>query len=110
MGKPDGDPNSNRYDGQPGSGGAGFSLAGRSAKALPSPNNTINKEGKVVVKIWVDREGNVSQVSAPEKGSTVTDAPLVNQAKAAARSAKFSAKADAPEVQTGTITYVFRTR
>ena len=110
MGKEGGDPNSGRYDGQPGKGGPGFSLAGRSAKALPSPNNTINKEGTVVVKIWVNREGNVTQVSAPEKGSTVTDAALVNQAKAAARNAKFSAKADAPEVQTGTITYVFRTR
>ena len=110
MGKPDGNPNSNRYDGQPGQGGTGFSLAGRSAKALPSPNNTINKEGKIVVKIWVDQAGNVTQVSAPEKGSTISDAALVNQAKTAAKSAKFSAKADAPEVQTGTITYVFRTR
>ena len=110
MGKPDGNPNSNRYDGQPGQGGTGFSLTGRSAKALPSPNNTINKEGKIVVKIWVDQAGNVTQVSAPEKGSTISDAALVNQAKTAAKSAKFSAKADAPEVQTGTITYVFRTR
>jgi TonB family protein len=63
----------------------------------------------VVVKIWVDRAGNVTQVSAPEKGSTLTDAGYVNQAKAAARKAKFSAKEDAPEVQTGTITYDFRT-
>ena len=110
MGKEGGDPNSNRYDGAPGKGGAGFSLAGRSARALPSPNNSTNKEGKVVVKIWVDREGNVTQVSAPEKGSTVTDAGLVNQAKAAAKAAKFSSKPDAPEVQTGTITYVFQNR
>ena len=110
MGKEGGDPNSNRYDGAPGKGGAGFSLAGRSARALPSPNNSTNKEGKVVVKIWVDREGNVTQVSAPEKGSTVTDAGLVNQATAAAKAAKFSSKPDAPEVQTGTITYVFQNR
>lgn len=108
MGKPDGDPNSNRYDGQPGKGGPSFSLAGRTSKALPSPNKTLNKEGTVVVKIWVDREGTVTKVDAPEKGSTTTDATLVNQAKAAARNAKFSAKADAAELQTGTITYVFR--
>ena len=31
-----------------------------------------------------------------------------NQAKSAAMKAKFSPKEDAPEVQTGTITYVFR--
>ena len=108
MGKEGGDPNSNRYDGAPGKGGAGFSLAGRSAKALPSPNTSTNKEGKVVVKIWVDRAGNVIQTDAPVKGSTLTDAALVRQAKAAAMKAKFSPKEDAPEVQTGTITYVFR--
>ena len=109
QGKAGGDPNSNRYDGNPGKGGTGFSLSGRSAKALPSPQGGTNKQGKVVVKIWVDRAGNVTQVSAPEKGSTLTDAGYVNQAKAAARKAKFSAKEDAPEVQTGTITYDFRT-
>lgn len=109
MGKEGGDPNSNRYDGQPGKGGPGFSLDGRSAKALPEPINTINKEGKVVVKIWVDREGNVTQVFAPDKYSTITDAPLVNQAKTAAMKAKFSPKPDA-EIETGTITYVFVTR
>lgn len=108
QGKEGGDPNSNRYDGTPGKGGTGFSLAGRSAKALPSPNTNTNKEGKVVVKIWVDRNGNVTQTSAPEKGSTLTDAGIVNLAKSAAMKAKFSAKDDAPEVQTGTITYVFR--
>lgn len=109
MGKEGGDPNSNRYDGTPGNGGVGFSLAGRSAKALPSPNTSTQKQGKVVVKIWVDRAGNVTQTSAPEKGSTVTDGALVRQAKAAAMKAKFSPKDDAPEVQTGTITYIFRT-
>ena len=108
QGKEGGDPNSNRYDGAPGKGGAGFSLTGRSARALPSPNTNTNKEGKVVVKIWVDRSGNVTQTSAPEKGSTLTDGAIVNQAKSAAMKAKFSPKEDAPEVQTGTITYVFR--
>ena len=108
MGKEGGDPNSSRYDGAPGHGGTGFSLTGRSARALPSPQTSTNKEGKVVVKIWVDRDGNVTQTSAPEKGSTLTDAGLVSQAKDAAKKAKFSPKDDAPEVQTGTITYVFR--
>ena len=109
MGKEGGDPNSNRYDGAPGNGGSGFSLTGRSAKALPQPSSSTQKQGKIVVKIWVDRSGNVTQVSAPEKGSTLSDAGLVSQAKQAAMKAKFSAKEDAPEVQTGTITYVFRT-
>lgn len=102
-------PSSNRYDGSSGKGSIGFSLSGRSAKAIPTPQVNQNKQGKVVVKIWVDRAGNVTNVSAPEKGSTLTDVSYVNQAKAAARKAKFSAKEDAPKIQTGTITYVFRT-
>lgn len=89
-------------------GGSGSSLAGRSARSLPSPAYRGNREGKIVVKIWVDRIGNVTQVSAPEMGSTMTDAESVRTAKEAALKAKFSAKEDAPEVQTGTVTYVFR--
>lgn len=108
QGKEGGDPNSNRYDGALGNGGSGFSLTGRSAKALPSPQGGTQKQGKIVVKIRVDRAGNVIGVEAPEKGSTLTDGALVNQAKQAAMKAKFSPKEDAPEVQVGTITYVFR--
>lgn len=108
QGKAGGDPNSSRYDGTPGKGGTGFKLDGRKAKALPEPQVDGNKEGKVVVKIWVDRAGSVTRVQAPEKGSTLTEKGYVDRAKAAARKAKFSAKEDAPEEQTGTITYVFR--
>ncbi|MBR6991574.1 MAG: energy transducer TonB [Bacteroidales bacterium] len=108
QGKEGGDPNSNRYDGAPGKGGAGFSLTGRSKIDIPEPKNSTNKEGKIVVRIWVDRAGNVTQTQAPYKGSTIADDGLVRQAKSAAMRAKFSPKDDAPEVQTGTITYVFR--
>ena len=91
------------------SGGNGFSLTGRSAKALPSPSGATQKQGRIIVKVWVDRAGNVVQVSAPEIGSTLSDAGLVSQAKQAAMKAKFNASESAAEVQTGTITYVFRT-
>ena len=107
MGKEGGDPNSNRYDGQPGKGGIGFSLAGRTAKALPSFSYEGDKKGKVVVQIWVNPDGIVTRVEAPAKGSTLTVEVAVKQAKAAALKARFSPKADAPDQQTGTITYVF---
>lgn len=109
QGKPDGDPNSKRNDGTAGKGGAGWKLKldGRTSVELPSPTYNTDKEGKVVVKIWVDRNGNVTQVSAPEKGSTISEQSMVNQAKAAAMKAKFSSSANAPEVQVGTITYTF---
>ena len=87
---------------------SGFSLSGRGAKVLPSPKGGTQKQGKIVVKIRVDREGNVVSVEAPEKGSTIRDADIVSLAKEAAMKAKFSAKEDAPETQVGTITYVLR--
>ena len=110
QGKAGGDPNSSRYDGQPGQGGVGFSLSGRSAVALPTPSYNSNQQGKIIVKIKVDREGNVIQADAPERGSTIASATMVEQAKAAARKAKFNASATANEVQTGTITYTFVAR
>lgn len=108
QGKEGGDPNSNRYDGEPGHGGAGFSLAGRDAVALPWPKYNSNKQGKIIVKIWVDRNGKVVNCSAPEKGSTIVDAGMVNRAKQAAMKARFSQSSNAMEEQVGTITYVFK--
>lgn len=108
QGKEGGNPNSNNYNGTPGNGGSGFSLEGRSARALPTPTYDSQKQGKVVVKIWVDREGNVVNAEAPAKGSTITESAIVQKALAAAKVAKFSASSTAAEVQTGTITYVFK--
>ncbi len=107
QGKAGGDPNSKRYDGQPGNGGAGFSLAGRKAVALPVPSYNNNRQGKIIVKIWVDRNGSVIKAEAPERGSSITETGMVEQAKSTALKAKFTAKTDAPETQVGTITYTY---
>lgn len=107
QGKEGGDPNSTRYDGQPGQGGAGFSLVGRSSLSLPKPSYNSNKQGKIIVKIWVNREGVVTRAEAPERGSTITAEAMVAQAKVAAMKAKFNPSPNAAEVQTGTITYTF---
>lgn len=108
QGNPNGNPNSNSYVGNASSGNGSFSLAGRSAVSLPSPSYNSNKQGKIVVQIWVDQQGRVTRVEAPEKGSTITDAGMVEQAKKAARLARFNASANAPEEQKGTITYIFK--
>lgn len=107
QGKEGGDPNSKRYDGTPGNGGSGWSLAGRSNLGLPKPPSSNRKEGKIIVKIWVDRSGRVTQAEAPVKGSTITERGMVEEAKSTALKAKFSASESAPETQTGTITYVY---
>lgn len=87
-----------------------FSVAGRSAVSLPTPRyvSTSAAQGKVVVKIWVDRSGKVTKVTTPEKGSTINNNLLINAAKEAALKARFNADESAPEIQIGTISYFFK--
>ena len=89
--------------------GAGYSLGGRSLRGqLPVPQDDFSKDGDVVVRIKVDRNGNVVEVDAPQKGSKNYDNQMVEAAKRAARKAHFNADASATEYQYGTITYKFR--
>ena len=108
QGKPDGNPNSSNYTGNGGTGNGNFSLKGRSAVSLPKPEYNSNQQGKIVVRIWVDQQGKVTRVEAPWKESTITTGALVDQAKAAAKRARFNASSTAPEEQIGTITYIFK--
>jgi len=102
-----GDPNASNYAGDGGSGGVTFNLAGRKKKFLPKPSNSFKEEGKVVVKIWVNKYGKVVNAVVTNNGTTTTSAKLRRLAVEAAKKAEFDSKPDAPEVQTGTITYVF---
>lgn len=97
-----------QHDVEAGKGDTDYMLEGRRAKSIPSPKGGSSKQGKIVVKIWVDRNGTVTKVEAPEKGSTIMDAALVNLVRAAAMKAKFSAKEDSPQLQVGTITYRYQ--
>ncbi|GAB1405545.1 MAG: hypothetical protein PHX54_01945 [Lentimicrobiaceae bacterium] len=110
QGKPNGDPNSNNYDGQGGSGGGvSYSLEGRGIKSLPQPNRTFSESGTVVITIYVNRGGTVNRINeAPARGTTTGSSQLIQLAKQAAKQAKFSANPDAPEEQVGTITYIFK--
>lgn len=87
--------------------GISYDLAGRNFQALPPPKYDYQGEGKVVVEINVDRNGNVTQAKPGVKGSTTLDEAFLNAAWDAALKAKFESKSDAPSVQKGTITYNF---
>jgi TonB family protein len=110
QGNPDGSTESNSQVGGPIGGGDGisFSLDGRSRLSLPYPAYPKQKDGKVVVEVTVDRNGNVTKATGGVKGSTTNDIDLVKAAERAALQAKFNVKSDAPAEQRGTITYVFR--
>ena len=94
--------------GEGGGSGISFSLAGRGSKSLPEPTATSSENGSIVVEIRVDQEGNVVFAKAVWKGTTLTDKNLWRLCEQAAKDSKFTAKPDAPELQKGTITYIFR--
>lgn len=125
QGDPNGDPNATVYGKNtgtgttPGSGGDGpggngpgngrpsYDMKGRKAQSLPTPQFNIQEEGKVVVEIIIDRQGNVLRATPGVRGSTTTSVYLLNKAKESALKAKFSSNPDAPEEQRGTIVYTF---
>ena len=115
-GRPDGDPRgspdgegSGLYGkGKGGDGAVDFDLDGRSMKKLPKVEDNSTSVGKVVVRIVVDREGNVVKAVAGQPGSTTIEGSLLEKARQGALQTKFSPKADGPDEQFGYITFVFR--
>lgn len=89
------------------SGGNTWSLNGRHLiGSLPEPAATFNQEGKVVVEIVVDKEGNVVNARAG-KGTTISDEATKQLAVKAAYRAKFN-MVDHPNAVMGNITYYFK--
>lgn len=99
------------HDGQEnakGNQGIYYDLSGRSIHTYPDINipYLVRKE-KVVVDVTVDRNGNVIKATPGARGSTTTDQNLWSKAKIASEKTKFTPNVDAPEIQKGSITFVF---
>lgn len=103
-----GDPDSNKYYGNTGSGSGGnYNLAGRKALSKPIEQPDCQEEGIVVVRITVDKNGKVVSAIPGVKGSTNTAACLLKPAKEAALRTTWNADDKAPSNQVGTIIYRF---
>jgi len=90
-------------------GSANAHLEGRGTEgSLPRPSYNVQESGTVVVTIWVDNYGKVVKAQAGADGTTVTDKALWAAARNAAMGTRFKQKMDAPAMQQGTITYVFK--
>jgi outer membrane biosynthesis protein TonB len=106
-GIPNGIPGSSNYKGSQGNGTGGIShtLSGRDI----SPKQFVaefNEAGKVVVRVKVDREGNIiSKTVRSSSSSRLSEIALqkLNQAH-------FTKKSDAAPEQIGDVTFVFKTR
>lgn len=113
QGDPDGDINSQNRVGDGGGGGNGnYRLGNRKALTTPNPVYKCPDEGRVVVKIYVDRNGKVTSAIPGEKipggtASTTTSKCLYERAKAAALNTTWQADGDAPNPQIGYIIYNF---
>lgn len=128
-GSPDGDPFKNGTGGSgtgsgggngigtgpggpgPGSGGGpggriGIDLRGRSVVTPPKLPSDTKEEGKVVVEITVDSNGDVIEANPNGRGTTTSSALLKAKARQAALATKFNVDGKFEE-QKGTITIVF---
>ena len=94
--------------GEGGGSGISFSLAGRGKKSLPEPPATSSENGNIVVEIRVDQEGHVVSAKAGARGTTLWEDKNLWRCEQAAKKSKFTANPDAPELQGGKITYIFR--
>ena len=112
VGAPDGTPGG---DGSGVGNGSGFargngwdvSLAGRTILRKPHITERPDHGGKVVLNIWVDRDGNMLRVSQNTSKSTTLDQTLVMLATKAALGCKFSPNVKAAGEQIGEMTFVF---
>lgn len=98
-------------DGQPGGKGIGIGngtwiLAGRSLVRAANIETT-KEEGTIVMKIWVDRRGNVFRAEPILSLCTSTSEYLISKAKKAALEAQYDTKPDAAPEQVGKMTFKF---
>lgn len=117
QGSVDGTPGADSYGDGSGAGsgtGLGIQVGGglenRKILALPKPEFRVQREGKVVVEVTVNRDGKVISADPGKKGSTTMDAELLAAARKAALLSKFAVQENAQsfQTQTGTITYHFK--
>lgn len=84
-------------------------VKGRNTVGTPArPNYGVQREGTVVVEIWVDQQGSVERAIPGADGTNVTDKELWKAATQAAYKTKFDQNFEVPGLQKGTITYIFK--
>ena len=109
-GQPDGDPYATSYYGSPGSGSGtgGYGLNGRSLVSKGKVQQECNQEGRVVVKIVVDRNGKVISAIPGVKGTTNNNPCLLEPAKKTAFMHKWNLDSNAPSQQVGFVVVNFK--
>ena len=86
--------------------GISWCLAGRKISGNSKKMQDCNESGKVVVKIWVNKKGDVVRAERTQ-GTTNSDPCLVNPAIATAKTFKWQPDDNAPETQIGFVVVNF---
>ncbi|MEX0361113.1 MAG: energy transducer TonB [Allomuricauda sp.] len=109
-GQPDGDPYATSYYGAPGSGSGtgGYGLNGRSLVSKGKVQQECNEEGRVVVRIVVDRNGRVVKATPGVKGTTNNAPCLLDPARKTALLHKWNLDSNAPTQQIGFVVVNFK--
>ena len=109
-GQPDGDPYATSYYGSPGSGSGtgGYGLNGLSLVSKGKVQQECNQEGRVVVKIVVDRNGRVISATPGVKGTTNNNPCLLEPARKTAFMHKWNLDSNAPSQQVGFVVVNFK--
>ncbi|MQP53664.1 MULTISPECIES: energy transducer TonB [unclassified Flavobacterium] len=94
-------------DGNGAGNGTGWGLAGRKLSGNSKKIQDCNESGKVVVKIWVNKQGNVIRAERAQ-GTTNTNPCLVNPAIATAKTFKWQPDDKAPDTQIGFVVVNFQ--
>ena len=107
-GQPDGNPYASSYYGSPGSGTGGYGLSGRSLAKKGKVQQDCNEEGRVVVRITVDRSGKVIKAEPGVKGTTNNAPCLLVPARKTALLHKWNPDSNAPSQQIGFVVVNFK--
>ena len=109
-GQPDGDPYATTYYGAPGSGSGtgGYGLNGRTLVSNGKVQQECNEDGRVVVRIVVDRTGRVIEATPGVKGTTNNAQCLLDPAKKTALLHKWNLDSNAPAQQIGFVVVNFK--
>ncbi|AJR02521.1 hypothetical protein [Siansivirga zeaxanthinifaciens] len=109
-GQLDGDPYAPSYFGSGGSGngGVGYGLNGRGRATYKTLKQDCNESGLVIVRIVVNRSGNVIEAVPGVRGTTNTADCLMKPAREIALSHKWPADNNAPEKQIGFVKVNFK--
>ncbi len=109
-GQPNGNPYATSYYGAPGSGSGtgGYGLNGRALVSKGKVTQDCNEDGRVVVKITVDRNGRVIKAIPGVKGTTNNAPCLLEPAKKTALLHKWNLDSKAPSQQIGFVVVNFK--